>query len=58
MPTKDEIDAAIGSCLKAIKAVTDGIPNATSSNAARDNAETAERLAEAVATLIPFRDAV
>jgi hypothetical protein len=56
--TKDEIDAAIGSCLKAMTTVTDGIPNATSSNAARDNAETAERLAEAIATLIPFREAI
>jgi hypothetical protein len=58
MPTKDDIDAAIDSCLHAMKAVTDGMPRADSSGAARDNAETAERLAEAVATLIPFREAV
>jgi hypothetical protein len=56
MPTKDQVNAAIDACLDSAKKVAEGAPNANSAGAARDNAETAERLANTAVTLFGLRE--
>lgn len=58
MPTKEDLEQPIQTALKAITAIGEGLPNATSSGAARDNAESIEHLATAVRELVETRSRI
>jgi hypothetical protein len=53
--TRQQLDEAIDACLKALTTSAEDAANASSTAAARDNAEIAERLAHAVSTLVAAR---
>jgi hypothetical protein len=55
MASNKEVDKALEGILGAISDFAETISNATSSGAARDNAETIERLANAANALAPLR---